>query len=505
MGILDFLTKPIKLTSAAFSWQEPWYYRLRLRGDLLARFGVLLAAWAVGIGVMLVVFAFNSDPPGIGLAIGLGLLGLAPAFLLLFARGGHVSGRIDVYQGDLRRQRTVGGLMIRGEWTKWPYEVISQCIFVPGQAIGKPFSVMLLSVYDDWEIIGIPQRIDLRQLASYLQQRGVQVSSGQAIPVQFRSGLNVVAAAVAPLVGLLVLCGGVVVYSIKVSGKGEETPRVATFDRSQFDVDIPAVPRSGSSNSESAGRPGSLPPRPPTGQPPGAAPSASETSDTPPSPTPPVPQPPRIPGFSPRFPQSQPSPFTGRPPAFPPQPSSSAVPQDFPPPAAVAPSGTRTQVVGTTSGIPFTSASPQQQTMIGVRYALGAWAGKDGVAMMIPLFEGVDRPESGDFIFARDGYAVGAIQVDATDFVHAACVVFMRITPAGGLEASDSYTSDWIGTRYDNPVQTVSGEGQPVIGIHGYRAGLVNAIGLVTKGSRSPNSEKSHGVPEDGSRRTPSE
>lgn len=72
MGLWNLLTKEIKLGSTELQFNEPQLGRARLRGDLVWRLVTVLGAWAAGIGVMGLLFSINQDPPGFGVAVGLG-------------------------------------------------------------------------------------------------------------------------------------------------------------------------------------------------------------------------------------------------------------------------------------------------------------------------------------------------------------------------------------------------------------------------------------------------
>ncbi len=119
--------------------------------------------------------------------------------------------------------------------------------------------------------------------------------------------------------------------------------------------------------------------------------------------------------------------------------------------------------------------------MVCVRYAMGRWAGKDGLRTFDPLFER-DRPWPGhEELLAKDGYAVGAIQVDADESVDAVRVAFMRIA-GNRLDQKDSYVSDWIGTPTGRPPKTLNSKGAFVVGVHFRSTAILEAVGLIFEG-----------------------
>jgi V8-like Glu-specific endopeptidase len=119
------------------------------------------------------------------------------------------------------------------------------------------------------------------------------------------------------------------------------------------------------------------------------------------------------------------------------------------------------------------SSSP----VTGIAYRMGSWQGEAGFARLEPIRAG-SPVTSGESVVAREGYAVGGINVDSGQIIHAFQLVFMRIGPDGRLNKDDTYTSDWVG----NPVgekQNILSNGVSVVGIVGRRVMVVHTIGLV--------------------------
>ena len=140
--------------------------------------------------------------------------------------------------------------------------------------------------------------------------------------------------------------------------------------------------------------------------------------------------------------------------------------------------GQRTESVGGAGGNPFETIDEEGRPVIGVTSRMGAWAGAPRVASLKPLFE-PSSPVTGESVqLARDGYALGALDVIGTDLVDAVRPVFMRVT-SDGLDASDNYPGDWIGTPAKEPVTRLSGEGAKIIGFYGRGAAVLDAVGLV--------------------------
>ncbi len=137
-------------------------------------------------------------------------------------------------------------------------------------------------------------------------------------------------------------------------------------------------------------------------------------------------------------------------------------------------------LVGGQGGGPKRRVDRAGRPMIGVRHRTGNWAGKDMVKRFDPLFER-GRPRPGyDELFAKDGYAVGAIQVDGDKYVYAIRVAFMRID-GDRLDPKDSYVSEWIGKPTGQAPKTLNGDGAFVVGVHSRGTIILDAVGLVFK------------------------
>ncbi len=143
-------------------------------------------------------------------------------------------------------------------------------------------------------------------------------------------------------------------------------------------------------------------------------------------------------------------------------------------------SGKDTPLAGGKGGVPFRTGDASGRIVVGFRYAVGSWAGQPALRTFEPLYEQSSSPRDGEVV-AREGYAVGGVNVDTGAFVQAVQVVFMRVTADGRLDPADSYTSDWLGKKSDEQVISLDGGGTPVLGIHGRRAAVLDAVGLVLK------------------------
>lgn len=444
MGAWEFLTKQRHFGSTVYSWKEPWLCRARLQGDVWVRLAIIVGLWAAATGVFLVLFGINVRPPGILLAIGLGaVFGLGPGILFLLLRRSLAGGAIKINADGISRYRTYASLDFSGwsEWTEWPFDAINRCVIVPAQHLERSFSVMQLQADGDWELVGIPGSIDVKSLARHLSEQGVTVVPAKEVKREFTTGLGLAPAVAVTPVALAVLIGGLVFHTIKTRPRGPQRP------------DIPAMARAehGLPDNWQAPRDRANP----------SAPVWNDGTATEQQPTP-VPT-----GFgSPLRPPSAP---TGRPPT--------GFGGPVAPVARPGTPGRPTETLGGAGGSPFSRTSPNGAPVVGVRYRLGSWGGQERVGQLEPLFTTVAAQD--DVILARDGYALGALQVDADEYVDAVALVFMRLTPDGRLDPGDSYTSEWIGTPTGSDPRTLGDGSAKVIGIAGRGAAVLDAVGLV--------------------------
>lgn len=137
-----------------------------------------------------------------------------------------------------------------------------------------------------------------------------------------------------------------------------------------------------------------------------------------------------------------------------------------------------TVIVGGPGGGPFQRVDPRGLPVVGVRCRLGNRAGKPTVDSIDPIYNRINRNPFPVTVMAREGYALGAIQVDADDQVRAVRLAFMKID-GDKLDTTDSYVSDWIGTPTGAEPVVLNGNGKPILGFCGRRAATIDAVGIV--------------------------
>ena len=149
--------------------------------------------------------------------------------------------------------------------------------------------------------------------------------------------------------------------------------------------------------------------------------------------------------------------------------------------------GEDTEFVGHTEGLlpDLRYADPAKRPVRGVLYSLGQGEADKGksVKCLVHLTPAYDarQPRFGQqALFAKSGYAVGALNVKTKKIVTAVQVVFMKQKPDGTLDPADNYTSKWLGHPEEGEKEgKVSGDGRKVIGMHLKHFGVVHAVALV--------------------------
>lgn len=133
---------------------------------------------------------------------------------------------------------------------------------------------------------------------------------------------------------------------------------------------------------------------------------------------------------------------------------------------------------GGSGGGAFRFLDPDARAVIGVRYQLGSWGGEQTLGHLEPLYTRDPVTVPWQTLYAKEGYALGAMQVSGTKYVNAVRLAFMKLDD-DKLDMQDRYLSQWIGTPTSGSPKSLFSEGQRVLGLHGKRAAILDAIGLV--------------------------
>jgi hypothetical protein len=139
-----------------------------------------------------------------------------------------------------------------------------------------------------------------------------------------------------------------------------------------------------------------------------------------------------------------------------------------------------TETVGGKGGIAFRTVDSQGRPVIGVQFILRSWAGNKHVGQLTPLYER-SRETQPNTIFAKEGYALGAIHVWAGEFVDGIKLEFMKLNDDTRLQLSDAYEADTIGSATTSTAKVIRSDGRLIVGFHGRRGAVMDAIGLVVR------------------------
>jgi hypothetical protein len=459
MGLKDILTKPWKLGSTELAWKEPPFYRIRLRGDALWRLLISVGIGLVAAGFMLGMTSFRDVPGDWNFALAVGPLAFFFALYGFFGRYGQVGGRIVLGRDTIRRITISYGppsLIVRTE-ERWEYDQISKCVFIPAKTVGHRFTIMLVSYGDSQDMIAIPKRINPRKVVEILQKHGVRVLRGNHLPQHATQGLSSLAPMATVAGGLIALMVGLVLYSTQRPPEDKPMPQ------------RPSIP--GLDDMRNSRFPSFGPPNNPWGT---SAPTLPEDrpnqelddmrqmrndmrqmrSGMRRERSPSISSPERQPGLAaPGIPRSD-NTQTG--------------------------SYVLTETVGGSGGVTFKKVDSQGRPVIGVQFILRSWEGNKYVGQLTPLFDR-SRATRPNTIFAKEGYALGAIHVWASEFVDGIKLEFMKLNDDKSLQLSDSYEADTIGSTTTSTAKIITSDGRLIVGFHGRRGAIMDAIGLVVR------------------------
>ncbi|HVX13302.1 MAG TPA: hypothetical protein VHC22_19110 [Pirellulales bacterium] len=142
--------------------------------------------------------------------------------------------------------------------------------------------------------------------------------------------------------------------------------------------------------------------------------------------------------------------------------------------------GEDTEFVGGPRGAAHRVVS-DKSVLYGAECDFGKWNGERAISQIVPIFARDQKRRLPAGAVAREGYAVGGVNVYAQSYVNGIQLIFMRLRDDGQLDKDDSYTSDWITTVDDGKMRTLTGDGAPIIGIHARRGAVIDALALVVK------------------------
>jgi hypothetical protein len=121
--------------------------------------------------------------------------------------------------------------------------------------------------------------------------------------------------------------------------------------------------------------------------------------------------------------------------------------------------------------------------LLGVEYHEGEWDKEKCLARLVPIFS-EDQPVTIEpRELAKEGYAVGGMNVKAGKFVYAVQLIYMKLKPDGTLDPKDTYTTEWLGPESTGKVIKLGGDGKRVIGINCRSGAILDGLALVMESS----------------------
>ena len=197
-------------------WRQPPMFRLRLAKDYLPRL-----AFGVGIGLavngpLLGIMLASAPPSEVGKALLLGLATVAVFSVLGFIWRDAVVVTVALEDAGIRRRSKpllVNHFGVRNREDFWDYRGIAACGIVPASALQTSYSVLVIGSQLHLIAMGIPNDVDVQEVAARLSSRGMKVQMLQRLPAQARPANSVsrkgyVTAAILGGIGVLLVCIG---------------------------------------------------------------------------------------------------------------------------------------------------------------------------------------------------------------------------------------------------------------------------------------------------------
>ena len=148
---------------------------------------------------------------------------------------------------------------------------------------------------------------------------------------------------------------------------------------------------------------------------------------------------------------------------------------------------TTTEIVGGAGGGERQLLDSQLRPLVGVAFEIDEHWDNEGqvLSTLQPIFDAgapvseIDgRPEQVEI--AKEGYVVGGLLVDASKYVNAVKVVYVRRN-GESLDLSDTYESEWLGKPRSGEPRKLAGDGQMVLGLQVKQGLVLDAVGLIVR------------------------
>jgi len=159
--------------------------------------------------------------------------------------------------------------------------------------------------------------------------------------------------------------------------------------------------------------------------------------------------------------------------------------------AEPAPRGWRTDVISGKRGSgPYIEYAPTGSVLVGFNFTIKNFLSHLQIKSLQAVYGGNGsqtlgerhgKPEGDPVqVLAKPGYAIGNVTARSGDGIDAVQITFMRLN-GSTLDASDSYTSDWIGGPGGKETAPLMSDARPLIGIYGNAKGSVDGLGFIQK------------------------
>lgn len=143
------------------------------------------------------------------------------------------------------------------------------------------------------------------------------------------------------------------------------------------------------------------------------------------------------------------------------------------------PEAVLTPLAGGNGGGAFQHRPSGGSAVVGADWRAIKWDGTTTIGSIFPVGASALQKRSFHRVSAPPGYEVGGINVSAPKYVSSLQLVYMKLRDDGTLDPTDKKLSEWLGTEPQGEVTSISGNGKRVIGFHGRRAAVLDAIGLM--------------------------
>lgn len=153
----------------------------------------------------------------------------------------------------------------------------------------------------------------------------------------------------------------------------------------------------------------------------------------------------------------------------------------------------KTTPVGShTNGNDFSAIPSESAVLVGLAVKKGDWFGTPIISALQPIYENQTHRFRGEIVGkkgsdvplvveAKPGYVVTQLVVSAPhDHVHGIKLIFRKIDFLHqGVDANDSYESEWLGIEFQNKSQKVGDVAHAAIGLNGRADEWVASVGLL--------------------------